>query len=289
VKDFDYHVVHSRYTATFTGEIGMKLGFIGVGNMGAAILEGIIERGAIHARDVVFYDSYAPAVERAKKTGAEAQGSDLAVVEAADMVILAVKPKDSRETLRQIAPKLAGKALLSIVAGLNYSAIYETLGCADGKTRALVILPNTPIRVGEGATGFTLETTFTAEEKAFAQKLFEAVGIVEWVPENLLCAVSALSGCGPAYASMFAEALADGGVLEGLPRAAACRLAAQTIKGTGKLILETGEHPGAIKDAVCSPGGTTIEGVRELERGAFRFSVINAVRKGGQKFFKLIK
>jgi pyrroline-5-carboxylate reductase len=269
----------------------MKVGFIGVGNMGMAILEGTIERGAIRAEDVFFYDSYAPAMERAARTGALARQGNRAVTEAADMVILAVKPKDSLEVLRQIAPALAGKALLSIVAGLNYRTIYEAVGggTSGAQTRALVILPNTPIQVGEGATGFTLETSFTPEEKAFAQQLFEAVGIVEWVPEHLLYAVSALSGGGPAYAGMFVEALGDGGVLEGLPRSAAYRLAAQTIKGTGKLILETGDHPGAIKDAVCSPGGTTIEAVRELERGAFRFSVLNAVRKSAHKFSRLIK
>jgi pyrroline-5-carboxylate reductase len=265
----------------------MKLGFIGAGNMGAAILEGITARGVIRGEDIVVYDAYAPAVERAQKTGAKAAANNRAVAEAADMVILAVKPKDSLEVIREIAPKLEGKALLSIVAGLSYSAIGGAL--AGAKARVLVILPNTPALVGEGATGFTLETTFTDAEKSFAQKLFEAVGIVEWVPEKLLFAVSALSGGGPAYAAMFAEALADGGVLEGLPRPMAYRLAAQTLKGTGKLLLETEQHPGAVKDAVCSPGGTTIEAVRELERGAFRYSVLNAVRESARKFWTLIK
>jgi pyrroline-5-carboxylate reductase len=145
-------------------------------------------------------------------------------------------------------------------------------------------MPNTPIRVGCGATGFTLETSFTDAEKAFAQRLFEAVGQVVWVPEKLLPSLSALSGSGPAYAAIFIEALADGAVLEGLPRADAYRLAAQTVKGAAALIQDSGDHPAAVKDAVCSPGGTTIEAVCELERGAFRFTVMNAVRAAVRKF-----
>jgi pyrroline-5-carboxylate reductase len=254
--------------------------------MGAAILEGITARGVIGGEDIVVYDSHAPAVERARKTGAAAAAANTGVAAAADMVILAVKPKDALAVIREIAPLLAGKALLSIVAGLSYSAIDGAL--AGAAARVLVIMPNTPALAGEGAAGFALETTFTDTEKLFAQKLFEAVGIVEWVPEKLLAAVSALSGGGPAYAALFAEALADGGVLEGLPRPVAYRLAAQTLKGTGKLLLETGQHPGAVKDAVCSPGGTTIEAVRELERGAFRYSVLNAVHKSAQKFSRLL-
>jgi pyrroline-5-carboxylate reductase len=138
-----------------------------------------------------------------------------------------------------------------------------------------------------GAAGFTTETTFTQDEKDFCEKLFSSIGIVEWVSEKLLFAVSALSGSGPAYTALFIEALADAAVLEGLPRATAYRLAAQTVKGTGALMLESGQHPAVIKDNVCSSGGTTIEGVKELEKGAFRYTVISAVGKAAEKFFKL--
>ncbi len=261
-------------------------GIIGAGNMGGAIMEGIIARGAIAAENVTVYDLNPAAQERARKLGANVAASLEELASASDVIMLGVKPVDSLQVVRDLGKLLEGKALLSIVAGVLYKDLQEAL--PDVNYRILTVLPNTPIQVGEGATGFTLETTFTEEEKKFAQHLFEAVGIVEWVPERLLFAVSALSGGGPAYAAMFVEALSDGGVLQGLPRETAYRLAAQTIKGTGQMILETGMHPGAVKDGVTSPGGTTIEAVKELEKGGFRHSVISAVNESAKKFSKLI-
>jgi pyrroline-5-carboxylate reductase len=261
-------------------------GIIGVGNMGGAIMEGIIRSGAIAANQVTVYDLNPAAIERARGLGANVAGSVEDLVAASDIVMLGVKPKDFLEVLQSTGKLLEGKALLSIIAGVLYADLKDAL--PDVQFRMLTVLPNTPIQVGEGATGFTKETTFTAEEKQFAQRLFESVGIVEWVPEKLLFAVSALSGGGPAYVAMFVEALGDGGVLQGLPRDIAYRLAAQTVKGTGKMIQETGAHPGAVKDGVTSPGGTTIEAVKELEKGAFRHSVISAVNESAKKFSRLI-
>lgn len=261
-------------------------GIVGIGNMGGAILEGIVKRGAIQPQQVTVYDINPAAMERGKQLGVQLAASIEEVVKASDMVMLGVKPKDSLETVKAMGRLLEGKALLSIVAGVFYKDFQEALPDVD--YRVLTVLPNTPILVGEGATGFTKETTFTEEEKQFAQHLFESVGIVEWVPENLLFAVSALSGGGPAYAAMFVEALSDGGVLQGLPRDTAYRLAAQTIKGTGQMILQTGQHPGAVKDGVTSPGGTTIEAVKELEKGGFRHAVISAVNESAKKFSRLI-
>ena len=261
-------------------------GIIGVGNMGGAILKGIVTRGAIEAQHVTVYDLNPAALERARQLGVHVASSVEELVQSSDMVMLGVKPKDAIGALQGIGKLLEGKALLSIVAGVSYKDLQAAL--PDVNFRMLTVLPNTPIMVGEGATGFTLETTFTEEEKQFAQHLFESVGIVEWVPEKLLFALSAISGSGPAFAAMFVEALGDGGVLHGLPRDMAYRLAAQTIKGTGKMLLETGMHPGAAKDSVTSPGGTTIEGVKELEKGGFRHAVISAIDQTAWKFSRLL-
>jgi len=265
---------------------GSKIGFIGAGNMGGALLEGFMAKGVLSPGDVSVFDSNRDAMERFRKNGVKAAADITGLVQSSDLVILAVKPKDAPGVLKEAGSALRGKALLSIVAGLNYKAIYEALPADE--VRVLVTLPNTPAKVARGAAGFTVETTFTEDEKKLAQRLFESVGIVEWVSEKYLHIVSALSGGGPAYTAMFIEALADGAVLEGLPRGTACRLAAQTVLGTGELLLETGVHPGVIKDAVCSPGGTTIEAVKALEEGAFRHSVMNAVRKSSEKFFRLL-
>jgi len=263
-----------------------RFGLIGVGNMGGAIMEGIIKSGAIAADRVTIYDLNAKAHERAKALGANIASSVEDLAASSDVVLLGVKPKDFRTALQSTGRMLEGKALISIVAGVLYKDLQAAL--PDVNVRLLTVLPNTPMMVGEGAAGFTLETTFTEEEKEFAVRLFESVGIVEWVPEKLLFAVTALSGGGPAYAAMFIEALADGGVLHGLPRDVAYRLAAQTVKGAGRMILETGQHPGAVKDGVTSPGGTTIEGVFALEEGGFRHSVMNAVNESAKKFSRLI-
>jgi len=263
-----------------------KIGFIGAGNMGGALIEGFIAKGAVSPADVFVSDNAANNAGRFAQLGVNIAANNIELVQNAGFVILAVKPKDAIAVLKETAGALRGKALLSIVAGLNYKMIYGAL--APNEVRVLVTLPNTPAKVARGAAGFTLETSFTQEEKDLAQKLFESVGIVEWVSEKYLNIVSALSGGAPAYTAMFIEALADGAVLEGLPRDIAYRLAAQTVLGTGELFLKTGLHPGAIKDAVCSPGGTTIEAVKALEEGAFRHSVMNAIRESSQKFLRLL-
>jgi pyrroline-5-carboxylate reductase len=145
------------------------------------------------------------------------------------------------------------------------------------------------VKVGAGAVGLTQETDFTIEEREFAQKLFESMGIVEWISEKSIAAFSAISGSGPAYAAMLIEALGDGGVLAGLPLSTAHRLAVQTVYGTGKLCLERGVHPAVIRAEVCSPGGTSIEGVAELEKAGFRYGLISAVRAAAKKFSELVK
>lgn len=261
-------------------------GIIGIGNMGFAILNGFITSGAISPDQVYVYNRNPGPLAKARALNVNIANSAEELIKASDMIMLGVKPKDSAAVLRNVGDLLEGKALLSVMAGVLYEDLRAAL--PNVEVRLLTALPNTPVEVGAGVTGFTVETTFVEEEKWFAQRLFESVGIVEWLPEKLLAGLSSLSGSGPAYAAMFVEALADGAVLQGIPRDMAYRLAAQTIYGTGRMILESGAHPGAVKDAVTSPGGTTIEGVKALEKGAFRHTVISAIVESAKKFSRLI-
>ena len=199
---------------------------------------------------------------------------------AVDILVACVKPQYAAAALSELKDSLDGKAMISIMAGLTTESLREM---TDGNFRLLRLMPNTPALVGCGAFALDSGTDLTAEEKAFAQKLFESIGIVEWMPENLIDTACGLSGAGPAYIYLVIEALADGGVAKGLPRATAQRLAAQTVMGAAKMVMETGNHPGLLKDQVCSPGGNTIVGVKTLEehgvRGAFIDTVVKATER----------
>lgn len=260
--------------------IKKRLGFIGCGNMGGAILDGIISSGIINSKNINVYDISSSAIEHARAKGTNIAINIKELCEISDIILLAVKPNVVEEVLKSSEKLLEGKALLSIVAGVSCENLKKM---ANANVRILRIMPNTPAMVGEGATVLCSDNTFSEEEKKSAIEIFESVGIVEWVPEKLIDAVTGLSGGGPAYTAMFIEALADGGVREGLSRAAAYRLAAQTVLGTGKMIIETGMHPGVLKDMVSSPGGTTIEGVKALEKGGMRFAVQDAIAESTDK------
>jgi len=263
-----------------------KLGFIGCGNMAGAILDGIISSSVINSEDINVYDINPNAVEHAREKGVNIVANIKELCEASDMILLGVKPNVVDNVLESTEKLLEGKALLSIVAGVSCEKLK---GMANIDFRILRIMPNTPAMVGEGATVLCSDTTFSEEEKKFAVEIFESVGMVEWVPENLIDAVTGLSGGGPAYAAMFIEALADGGVREGLSRATAYKLAAQTVLGTGKMIIKTGIHPGQLKDMVSSPAGTTIEGIKALEKGGMRFAVLEAISESTDKSRNLCK
>ncbi|MDR2481163.1 MAG: pyrroline-5-carboxylate reductase [Spirochaetaceae bacterium] len=262
-----------------------KIGFAGLGNMGQAILKGIILKNAIPAHNIAVLSRSESGKICAKEARVTVCSSTQELAAFADIIILAVKPKDAIDLIRNLCPGIGGKALLSIVAGLDYKTVNAAFWGA--KTRTLIALPNTPVQAGEGITGFTIETTFTDEEKDFVQKLFESVSSVEWIDEKSLPAFSALSASAPAYAAIFTESLADGAVLEGLPRDTAYRIAAKMITGTGFLMTKTGSHPGILKDKICSPGGTTIEGIAILEDGAFRANIIKAMHACTEKFKRL--
>lgn len=253
----------------------MKIGFLGAGAMGGAILSGAIEAGVFAPQDVYVADFSQAIKDKYAAIGCNIcdQNSDLGQ---ADIVVIALKPQYAQPAIESLGTALEGKAAISIMAGLKAADVRAMI---SGNVRLLRTMPNTPALVGAGAFALDAGTDLTDEEKAFAEKLFGALGIFEWMPENLIDTATGLSGAGPAYVYMFIEALADGGVLEGLPRPTALRLAAQTVFGAAKMVLETGDHPDVLKDRVCSPGGNTIVGVRTLEEHGFRGACIDTVSK----------
>jgi len=258
----------------------MKLGFLGAGAMGGAILSGAVKAGIIKASDVYVYDVIDSINEKYKEMGCNIAENSKNLAEIVDILVSCVKPQHARESLSELGNALDGKAMISIMAGLTTDSIREMTG---GKFRLLRLMPNTPALVNEGAFALDSGTDLTDKEKDFAEKLFKSIGIVEWMPEHLIDAACGLSGAGPAYIYLVIEALADGGVAKGLTRKTAMNLAAQTVLGAAKMVLETGEHPGHLKDQVCSPGGNTIIGIKTLEehgvRGAFIDTVIKSVER----------
>jgi len=254
----------------------MKLGIIGCGKMGTALVEGAIRSGAVAAADVTGVDPVQGAREHfAKATGA-AVAAEISALSGCDVILLCTKPYDVVAALREIS--IAGHAtprlIISIAAGITLPAL-ET--AASANIRIIRAMPNTPALVGKGAAAYCLGTRATREDAECARKLLGAVGLAVEVPERLMDAVTGLSGSGPAYVYLVIEALADGGVSAGLPRADALQLAAQTVLGAAAMVLETGSHPAALKDMVTSPGGTTIAGLAELERHGLRSALIEAV------------
>ena len=206
-------------------------------------------------------------------------------MQGARVLVLAVKPSHVAELLDEIRPFVTpGHLLISIAAGVPIARLEAGLG--EG-ARIIRVMPNTPALVGASASAYALGNAATEADAALAQKIFSAVGVAFQLKESLLDAVTGLSGSGPAYVYLMIEALSDGGVAAGLPREVATKLAAQTLLGSAKMVLETGLHPGALKDMVTSPGGTTIEGLHELEKGKVRGVLINAVRAATEKSRKL--
>jgi pyrroline-5-carboxylate reductase len=206
--------------------------------------------------------------------------------ENSDIIIIAVKPNVISAVLNELKPYIGDKPIVSIAAGWSAAMISQIVG--ENK-KVLRLMPNMPLMAGEGMTVFETPNNLNNDEQAFVENIFSALGQIDHAPCKAMDAVTGVSGSGPAYVFMFIEALADAGVLCGLPRAQAQKLAAQTVMGSAKMVLDTGSHPGLLKDAVCSPGGTTIEAVKSLEQDGFRGAVISAVEKCAQKSQKLSK
>ena len=253
----------------------MRYGFIGCGNMGGAVARAVC-RGVGPENVVLANRTPAKAEALAEALGCRAATNDV-VAQDCDVIFLGVKPQMMADMLAGIAPILAKRSgrfvLVTMAAGLSMARVREMAGGAYPLIR---IMPNTPVSLGAGMIQYCTSNV-TAEEEAEFLKLMAPAGRLDAVPESLIDAASCVSGCGPAWVYQFIEALADGGVACGLPRAKAQEYAAQMVLGSAKLVLESGQHPGALKDAVCSPGGSTIQGVRVLEEKGLRGAVMDAV------------
>jgi pyrroline-5-carboxylate reductase len=264
----------------------LTIGFLGAGKMASALASGFIRAGITSRENIIASDVNALARSAFSETvGAKSTERNAEVAAFASILIVAVKPDQVSGVLREIAPNLKHPHLIiSIAAGVTLQKLQSYL---PADTRVVRVMPNTPALVGASASGFALGDAARPDDAHLVARLFSAVGVALQVKESLLDAVTGLSGSGPAYVYIMIEALSDGGVAAGLPRDVATRLAAQTLFGAAKMALETNLHPGVLKDMVTSPGGTTIEGVHELEKAGLRAALMNAVRAATEKSKKL--
>ena len=254
----------------------MKLGFIGTGNMAGAIMGGIIQKGIFRPEQIIGADISEAGRQKAKETYGIEVTEDNRKAAAAEVLILSVKPQFYADAIAEIRDCIRDDQLvITIAPGKTLSWLEEQFG---KRVKIVRTMPNTPALVGEGMTAACVNQYVTEEEKAYALKILDSFGKVELVPEHLIDAVVAVSGSSPAYVFMFIEAMADAAVAEGMPRTQAYEFAAQAVYGSAKMVLETGKHPGELKDMVCSPAGTTIEAVRVLEERGFRSAVMEAMR-----------
>lgn len=256
----------------------VNVGFIGVGNMGSALVKGMVESGIILPSRIHIFDIDNNKIAKLKKeTGVNTAQNNVEVVKKSDIIVVAVKPNMIKDILEPLKEVFTGdKVLVSIAVGVKTKTFKDILG-ADKKI--VRTMPNTPAMVKEGMTLVSYDKNVSEEDIKNIRKMFECVGKVEVLDECLMSEVTALTSSSPAYVYMFIEAMADAAVLSGLPRNLSYKLAAQAVLGAAKMVLETGKHPGELKDQVCSPAGTTIEAVSTLEKNAFRYSIIEAMNK----------
>jgi pyrroline-5-carboxylate reductase len=252
------------------------IGFIGAGNMAEALIRGLVRGGHVPASSVVASAPRKERLDELKRVYAiDVTTVNREVVQRCGVVVLSVKPQIMDKVLREVGDLIKpGTLVISIAAGVDTETIEESL--AEG-ARVVRAMPNTPAQVGAGATAISAGKHASEADMATARAMFDAVGITVELDESQLDAVTGLSGSGPAYIFLILEALADAGVKVGLARRNAQRLAAQTLMGSAKMLLETDEHPGKLKDMVTSPGGTAIAGLHTLEQGGLRTTLINAV------------
>lgn len=264
----------------------LTIGFLGAGKMAAALAKGFISAGLVKPGQILAGDPAAAArAAFAKETGATTTASNADVARFAGLLVIAVKPGSVNELLAEIRAQITARHLvLSIAAGVTLAQLEANLGRG---ARVIRVMPNTPALVGASASAFARGKAALPADAALALRLLASVGLAFELKEALLDAVTGLSGSGPAYVYVIIEALSDGGVAAGLPRDVAAKLAAQTVLGGAKMVLQTGLHPGALKDMVASPGGTTIEGLHELEKGKIRGVLMSAVRAATEKSRKL--
>lgn len=249
--------------------------------MSSALVRGILKNGIRQPAQVWLSDSVKVAAQAlSRETGAHMAHTNEELAQACEAIVLCVKPNDAIPALEALRPKVGGKLVISIVAGLPLATL-ET--AAGPSVRIIRVMPNTPALVHSAASAYAAGTLANPGDSLLVEQLFGAVGFIGQVKEPLLDAVTGLSGSGPAYAYLVIEALSDGGVLMGLPRDLSLRLAAQTLAGAAKMVLQTGSHPAVLREAVTSPGGTTIAGLEVLEAAAVRSGLIGAVRAATER------
>ncbi|MBL4637575.1 MAG: pyrroline-5-carboxylate reductase [Kofleriaceae bacterium] len=265
------------------------IGFLGGGNMAEAILSGLLSQSPVEKSFLRVSDHNSSRLTTLEtKYGIETESDNIALVKWADVIILAVKPQVLPLVLQEIAERVTSglqkKLFVSIAAGVSVDRIQSHIGQG---VRIIRTMPNTPALVRAGATVLSPGKLASDSDMATARALFDTVGTTEVLSENKLDAVTGLSGGGPAFVFVMLEAMADAGVKLGLPREVALKLAAQTVYGSAKLLLDTDGHPGQLKDMVTSPGGTTIAGIHALERGGFRSTIINAIEAAAKRSAEL--
>ena len=264
----------------------MKIGFIGCGNMGSAMIGGILKKGIFSKEEIIVSNLTEEGSKRSReKLGVVTTRDNCEVVKNANIVILAVKPQFYEEVIEEIKGCLTlSHMIVGIAPGKTLAWLEEK---CELPLKVVRLMPNTPAQVGEGMTGACANERVTKEEMDEILAITNSFGRTEVVPERLMDAVGAVSGCSPAYVFMFIEAMADAAVAQGMPRKQAYQFAAQSVLGSAKMVLETGMHPGELKDMVCSPAGTTIEGVRTLEKNGFRSAVFEALQACADKGKKM--
>lgn len=258
------------------------LGIIGVGNMGNALLSGILGSHILKPEQIIIYDINEGVLQnRIKEFNIEKARSNEDLVKNSKYILIAVKPQVIEGVLKEIGAVITeDKTIISIAAGISIAYIKNYIKINLGIIR---VMPNTPALVGEGASALAPNDNVSTEELEFVKKLLSSVGLVVELEEKYIDAVTGLSGSGPAYIFIIIEALADGGVKMGLPRDVALKLASQTVLGSAKMVLETRKHPGELKDMVTSPGGTTITALHELEKGKIRATLMKAIESATLK------
>ncbi len=259
-----------------------KIAFIGAGNMAKAIIKGLIKSELYAANEILVYNHrYEPTLQQLEaETGIQGTTTLSEATAYGEVLILAVKPFVFAHLLPQLQPLLTrNHVIVSIAAGVTIDQMTTVLG----SQKIIRVMPNTPALVGEGMSSISPNDMSTEEDTQFVLRLFESVGKAAVVPESMIDAVIGVSGSSPAYTYMFIEALADGAVAEGMPREMAYAFASQAVLGAAKMVLETKEHPGVLKDQVTSPGGTTIQAVKSLEENGLRAAVIQAVHTAAEK------
>lgn len=263
-----------------------RIGFIGCGNMAKAMIGAIVESGILEGTHIMASDHYEPSLkEMADKYRIGTSQDNMEVLQQSDILFLAVKPNMYQGVIEEIRDSIKFEQIVVTIApGKTLEQLEQFFG---KEVKILRTMPNTPALVGAGITAICPNRYLMAEEVEMLKKIIATFGLVEEIEEKLFDAVVAVSGSSPAYLFMMIEAMADGAVMQGMPRAQAYRFAAQAMIGSAKMQLETGKHPGELKDMVCSPGGTTIEAVAELEKKGFRAAVIEAMLRCGDKSSKM--